>query len=213
MKKVFIAAIAGMLLLSPHAFSAGILVFDTVAIAKTIEEGLNRAQEAKAAFDQATKDYEQAKSIGEDAKRRFEGYSDYSDLFDTAASYMKDDLSALAEAEDIGGLRDKYGLVSDDEGVQQRYDGELQKIALYDNFNKQLTKGAQQLDTLQGRFESATTPQQKQDIANQIELEMVKTNAVIQQYQFAQGKISQEAHIEAVKRADEFKKAHTYTGG
>lgn len=211
-KQLISAAVSAVLVFSAPAFSTGIPVVDVTAIAKTVQEGLLRAQEAKAALDQAMREYDQAKNIGEDAKRRFEGYSDYSNLFDTASSYMKGNLSELAKPDNIGSLRQQYGLVSNEPAVQSKYDGMLQKISLYDNFNKQLTDNSRQLDSLQGRFSSATTPQQKQDIANQIQLEMVKQQSVIQQYQFAQAKVDEEETIAKKKRGAEYNKAHSFTG-
>jgi len=211
-KQLISAAVSAVLVFSAPAFSTGITVVDVTAIAKTVQEGLLRAQEAKAALDQAMREYDQAKNIGEDAKRRFEGYSDYSNLFDTASSYMTGNLSELAKADNIGSLRQQYGLVSNEPAVQSKYDGMLQKISLYDNFNKQLTDNSRQLDSLQGRFSSATTPQQKQDIANQIQLEMVKQQSVIQQYQFAQAKVDEEETIAKKKRGAEYNKAHSFTG-
>ncbi|EAZ4194922.1 conjugal transfer protein TrbJ [Salmonella enterica] len=211
-KQLISAAVSAVLVFSAPAFSTGIPVVDVTAIAKTVQEGLLRAQEAKAALDQAMREYEQAKNIGEDAKRRFEGYSDYSNLFDTASSYMKGNLSELAKPDNIGSLRQQYGLVSNEPAVQSKYDGMLQKISLYDNFNKQLTDNSRQLDSLQGRFSSATTPQQKQDIANQIQLEMVKQNSVMQQYEFAQAKIEKEEEIKQMQRTIERNKKHSFTG-
>lgn len=210
MKKVtLISMLLFPLMCSAPAMSAGIPVVDVAGIAKTVEEGLRRAQEAKQMLDQAVREYEQAKQLGDAAKQRFEGYSDFSNLFDTASSYMKDNLSDLSKSDNISGLRQKYGLVSDDPSVQSRYDGMLNKISLYDNFNKQLTENAKQLDTLQGRFSSATTPQQKQDIANQIQLEMMKQGSVMQQYQFAQAKIAEEEKVNYQKIRIEYNRAHS----
>lgn len=210
MKKIkVITALLFPLVCSAPAMSSGIPVVDVAGIAKTVEEGLRRAQEAKSMLDQAVREYEQAKQLGDAAKQRFEGYSDFSNLFDTAASYMKDNLSDLSKNDNMSGLRQKYGLVSDDPSVQSRYDGMLNKISLYDNFNKQLTQNAKQLDKLQGRFSSATTPQQKQDIANQIQLEMMKQGGVMQQYQFAQAKIAEEEDINYQKIRIEYNRAHS----
>ncbi len=75
-----------------------------------------------------------------------------------------------------------------------------------------MTDNSRQLDSLQGRFSSATTPQQKQDIANQIQLEMVKQNSVMQQYEFAQAKIEKEEEIKQMQRTIERNKKHSFTG-
>lgn len=201
-----------IMLSGSQAMATGIPVVDAMANARSIQEGLQRALEAKQALEQAVREYEQAKRFGDDAKRRFEGYSDFSTLFDTAASYIVKDLSDLSNPEKVGSLRQKYGLVSNDPSVQSKYDGMLQKISLYDSFNKQLTENAQQLDQLQNRFATAVTPQQKQDIGNQIQLELVKNQNIVRQYDYAQSKISQESEINQVKRSIERNKAHSYTG-
>ncbi|MGL5290034.1 MAG: type IV secretion system protein [Aeromonas sp.] len=213
MKKHFLSlAVASAMVLSSPTFAAGIPVVDVAAIAKTVEEGLTRAQEAKAQLDQAMADYNQAKGIGEAAQKRFEGYSDFSNVFDTAASFMKENVSDLAKPDDIGALRDEYGVVSKDPAVQEKYDGMLKEISLYDNFNKSLIKTSKQLDDLQGDFAAATTPQQKEDISNQLQMEMLKQQAVMQQFTIAQAKIAQDQKIQKQKIADAFMDAHTYKG-
>ena len=211
-KNSTIAALLLTALISSQAVATGIPVVDALANARAIQEGLQRALEAKTALDQAVRDYEQAKHFGEDAKRRFEGYSDFSTLFDTAASYMVGDLSELSKPENIGSLRGKYGLVSNQPAVQSKYDGMLQAISLYDGFNKQLTENARQLDTLQNRFAAAVTPQQKQDIANQLQIELIKNQNMVRQYDYAQSKIVQESEIHQMKRSIDRNKAHSYTG-
>ena len=52
-KQLISAAVSAVLVFSAPAFSTGIPVVDVTAIAKTVQEGLLRAQEAKAALDQA----------------------------------------------------------------------------------------------------------------------------------------------------------------
>ena len=126
--------------LSGQVMASGIPTVDVAAIAKTVEEGLTRAQEAANQLNQLKEQYEQQIKYAEDQKQRLEGFTDFSSGFDSASSYMKDSLSSITDdaKSDLSDLRDKYGLSSSNSVAQARYDGLLQKIKIYDDFNDSL---------------------------------------------------------------------------
>lgn len=178
MKVIHICLLA---ILSSFNAVAAIPVVDPASIAKTVEEGINRAKEAAANLQQLKEQYEQTIKYAEEQKRRLEGFTDFSNGFDTASSYMKNSLNDIASESHIGldDLRKKYTLSSTDSSAQNRYDAVLQKINFYEQFNKSLQQRAERVQTLQGLFSSAQTPQQKTDLANQLNTEKLTLEKTI----------------------------------
>ena len=174
--------------LSGQVMASGIPTVDVAAIAKTVEEGLTRAQEAANQLNQLKEQYEQQIKYAEDQKQRLEGFTDFSSGFDSASSYMKDSLSSITDdaKSDLSGLRDKYGLSSSDSTAQARYDGLLQKIKIYDDFNDSLRDRANRITSLQNDFSSADTPQKKADLANQLSTEKMTLDMQIKQFDLAE---------------------------
>lgn len=185
MKLIHICLLA---ILSSFNAVAAIPVVDPASIAKTVEEGINRAKEAAANLQQLKEQYEQTIKYAEEQKRRLEGFTDFSNGFDTASSYMKNSLNDIASESHIGldDLRKKYTLSSTDSSAQNRYDAVLQKINFYEQFNKSLQQRAERVQTLQGLFSSAQTPQQKTDLANQLNTEKLTLEMQIKQYDLAE---------------------------
>ena len=174
--------------LSGQVMASGIPTVDVAAIAKTVEEGLTRAQEAANQLNQLKEQYEQQIKYAEDQKQRLEGFTDFSSGFDSASSYMKDSLSSITDdaKSDLSNLRDKYGLSSSNSVAQARYDGLLQKIKIYDDFNDSLRDRANRITSLQNDFSSADTPQKKADLANQLSTEKMTLDMQIKQFDLAE---------------------------
>ena len=174
--------------ISGQVTASGIPTVDVAAIAKTVEEGLTRAKEAANQLNQLKEQYEQQMKYAEDQKQRLEGFTDFSSGFDSASSYMKDSLSSITDDAkcDLSGLRDKYGLSSSDSTAQARYDGLLQKIKIYDDFNDSLRDRANRITSLQNDFSSADTPQKKADLANQLSTEKMTLDMQIKQFDLAE---------------------------
>lgn len=176
---------------------AGIPVVDVAAIAKTVEEGVNRAQEAASQLAKLKEQYEQSIRYAEDQKKRLEGFTDFSNGFDSASSYMQNSLGDIADAakSNLSGLRNEYGLSSSDNTAQSRYDALLEKIKFYDDFNSAMNDRATRLTKLQGDFSAADTPQKKADLANQLSTEKMTLDMQIKQYDLAEKQMESEEKI------------------
>ena len=188
MKKLKFASCILLASLSGHVMASGIPTIDVAAIAKTVEEGLTRAKEAASQLSQLKEQYEQSMKYAEAQKQRLEGFTDFSDGFDSASSYMKDSLSSITDGakSDLSGLRYKYGLSSSNNTTQARYDGLLQKIKFYDEFNDSMRERANRITSLQNEFSGADTPQKKADLANQLSTEKMTLDMQIKQYDIAE---------------------------
>ncbi|HBJ0272038.1 TPA: conjugal transfer protein TrbJ [Escherichia coli] len=177
---------------------AAIPVIDPASIAKTVEEGVNRAKEAAANLQQLKEQYEQTIKYAEEQKRRLEGFTDFSNGFDSAESYMKTRLSELTDYSktNVNSLRDKYNLKSTNNLAQNRYDSILKKIDFYEKFNKSLLERANRMQNLQSSFSHASTPQQKADLANQLNTEKLTLEMQIKQYDIAERQLASQAAAE-----------------
>ena len=199
--------------LSGQVMASGIPTVEVAAIAKTVEEGLTRAQEAANQLNQLKEQYEQSIKYAEAQKQRLEGFTDFSSGFDSASSYMKDSLSGITDGakSDLSSLRDKYGLSSPDSSAQARYDGLLQKIKIYDDFNESLRDRANRITSLQNNFSSADTPQKKADLANQLSTEKMTLDMQIKQFDLAERQMesAENARYE-VERQNIMKEMHKH---
>lgn len=193
-------------------------VTDAASIAKTVQEGLTRAKEAasnleqlKRQYDQIKQQYEQEVQYAKDQKARLEGFTDFRGGFDTASSYLKDSLSDVTSGakSDLSGLRNQYGLTSTDSAAQARYDGMLQKIKFYDNFNTQIRQRADRLASLQKSFSEATTPQKKTDVANQLSAEQMTMDMQIKQYDIAERQMDAAEKARQEQASIEWNKKHS----
>ena len=204
MKKLLTILLSGILTITSPSLFAGIPVVDAASIAKTVEEGLNRAAEAAKQLEQPKQQYEQAIKYAEEQKKRLEGFTDFSHGFDSTSSYMKDSLSSITNSakSNLNSLRSQYELSSNVAETQQRYDAILAKIKFYENFNNEMQERAKRLTTLQREFASADTPQKKADLSNQLNTEKLTMELQLKQYDIAERQLieSENARQEAVGR-------------
>ncbi|EBM8661363.1 conjugal transfer protein TrbJ, partial [Salmonella enterica subsp. enterica serovar Typhimurium] len=113
-------------------------------------------------------------------------------------SYMKTRLSDLTDhsKENVNSLRDKYNLKSESNLAQTRYDSILKQIDFYEKFNKSLLERANRMQNLQNSFSHANTPQQKADLANQLNTEKLTLEMQIKQYDIAERQLASQAAAE-----------------
>ena len=201
MKRTFLAI---LLTISFNIYASGIPVLDVAAIAKTVEEGLTRAQEAANNLAKLKEQYEQSVKYAEDQKKRLEGFSDFSNGFDSASSYMKDSLDQITKeaSTNLSDARRSYGLTSESANIQARYDSTLKKIKIYEDFNDNLQNRAKRMQKMQESFIAATTPQEKADLANQLNVEKLTLDMQIKQYDIAERQLSaqNEAEYERLRK-------------
>ncbi|MCQ5512814.1 type IV secretion system protein [Escherichia coli] len=194
MKKLLTIVLSGILTVTSPSLFASIPVVDASSIAKTVEEGLNRAAEAAKQLEQLKQQYEQAIKYAEEQKKRLEGFTDFSHGFDSTSSYMKDSLSSITNSakSNLNSLRSQYELSSNVAETQQRYDAILAKIKFYENFNNEMQERAKRITNLQKDFASADTPQKKADLSNQLNTEKLTMELQLKQYDIAERQLENE---------------------
>ncbi len=165
-------------LLVPSVTATGIFVFD----ATSAQNMLQQLQAAKQQYNQLVAEYKQAKSLHDqtiaEGKRLYEGVTNFNvnDLLDdpTLSSYLPNKRTAdslMDTASDIGDLREKYKLTSEDSTVQKAYDSMLTELSNMQTAYNTAVKRSDRISKLSQQLENATTPQEKADYQNAINTE------------------------------------------
>ncbi|EGH9360838.1 plasmid conjugal transfer protein [Salmonella enterica] len=209
--------LANTLLFLASCFSlngtAGILVYDPTAVAKTVDEGLTRAQEAAKQYEQLKQEYEQSVRYAEEQKKRLEGFTNFNTGFDTASSYMKDRLTDLTDVKsyDVDSELDKFNL-NDSESIKARLEGAAAKVKFLDSYNDDLKNRASKLESLQNKFNQATTPQQKADLTNQLQTEQINMQYFMKQNELAEKQMEQQDKLRQEQIRKEWMEKHSHKG-
>ena len=120
--------IAATIAFSTHyaiASGSGIPTVDTAGIATTISENLKTLEQLKSQLDAINQQIDQAKQFAKDTKNRFEGNWKLGDLVnndDFLNSLPSDAKDILVNGMSLDRLRNKYGLKSDNAGLQEQFD-------------------------------------------------------------------------------------------
>lgn len=212
MKKAVLAL--SIFLAMPSAVNiarANILVYDATALAKTVEEGLTRAEEAAKNLAQLKEQYEQSIKYAEEQKKRLEGFTDFRGGFENYSSYLSESLSDITDnaESNLSSLRGKYSLSSDKEHIQARYDSILKKMTFYESFNSSIKERADRISKLQNKFSGSTTPQEKSDIANQLSVEQMTLDMQIKQFDLAERQMDASEKIRKEQSRNSWIKAHS----
>lgn len=192
---------------------AGIPVIDAPSIAKTVEEGLVRAKEAAQQYEQLKQEYEQSVRYAEEQKKRLEGFTNFNSGFDTASSYMKKQLDDLTDIKsyDVDSELDKFGL-NDSQSIKARLEGAAAKVKFFDAYNDELRDRATKLESLQSKFNQATTPQQKADLSNQLQTEQINMQYFMKQNELAEKQMEQQDKLRQEQLRKEWMVKHSYKG-
>lgn len=192
------------------AIASGIPTVDVAGIATTIAENLKTLAQLKQQLDALNEQINQAKQFANDTKRRFEGNWNLGDLISnddflrTLPQKTRDILIGNAASFDIGKLRSKYGLLSDNSQTQKSYDALMKYAerlnAVYENTLKRIKN----LEKIRDLANAATTPAQKQDVANKLTLEQLSFNQEQQALQQMESAIKTQAKLARDKAKLEF---------
>ncbi|MEE6076632.1 type IV secretion system protein [Avibacterium paragallinarum] len=201
------------------ALASGIPTVDAAGIATTIAENVKTLAQLKEQLDAMNEQINQAKQFANDTKKRFEGNWNLGDLV------ANDDfLRGLPKAaqdiltNNIGNivqLRNQYGLKSDNTEIQGYFDSLIKYTERTKQAYENLVKRNKNLERIKRLADAATTPAQKQDVANQFAYEKLKFDQeqqAIKQFETsikAQQEIDNELYLKSIK--ERFNKAVDYT--
>ena len=156
-----------------YATASGIPTVDAAGIATTISENLKTLEQLKSQLDAINQQIDQAKQFAKDTKNRFEGNWKLDDFLNSLPSSAKD---ILVDGMSLDGLRNKYGLKSDNAGLQKQFDNLMAYGERVEKNYKNTLKRIEKLNQIKTLNDTATTPTQKQDVANKLALMQLEFN-------------------------------------
>ena len=171
--KIKVLALVTALLFSNNALSAGIPTVDAVNVATTIAENLKTLAQLKEQLSALKDQIKQAQQFANDTKNRLEGNWKLGDVINNDQflnSLPKNAQDILTEGMTITGLRDKYGLKTDNEGLQKNFDGLMAFTERTEKNYQNTINRLKSLQQIKALSDAATTPAQKQDVANKLAL-------------------------------------------
>lgn len=162
-----------------YATASGIPTVDAAGIATTIAENLKTLEQLKSQLDAINQQIDQAKQFAKDTKNRFEGNWKLGDLVsndDFLSSLPSDAKDILVNGMSLDGLRNKYGLKSDNAEVQKQFDSLMAYGERVEKNYKNTLKRIDKLNQIKTLNDAASTPAQKQDVANKLSLMQLEFN-------------------------------------
>lgn len=162
-----------------YGAASGIPTVDAAGIATTISENLKTLEQLKLELDAINQQIAQAKQFAKDTKNRFEGNWKLGDLVnndDFLNSLPSSAKDILVDGMSLDGLRNKYGLKSDNAGVQKQFDNLMAYGERIKKNYKNTLKRIEKLNQIKTLNDTATTPTQKQDVANKLALMQLEFN-------------------------------------
>lgn len=204
-KKILAITISTML--SSQVYATGIPVVDVASLTQMVVDGVTRAQEFSESLNEAKNRLNQAKSTATHYKSMVEGHYNYEEILNDPNLNAFVDLTNFQDLydsiDDVSGLRDEFGMHSDDPVIQRRYDLKLKEYKFQENLLEVSKTRNDRMRTLLTQFNAATTPAAKADLANSIEYEKMQmqneqemmgamNNVLVKQRQLERSKAARE---------------------
>lgn len=195
---------------STSAFASGIPTVDAAVISTTIAENLKTITQLKEQLNAINSQIEQAKQFADDTKNRLEGNWKLSDVINNDQflnALPKDARDILTDGMSIAGLRNKYGLKTDNVVLQKEFDCLMAYRERTEQNYKNTVKRLNNIKKIKILSDAATTPAQKADVANKLallQLEFAQEQTALKQAedQFkAQREIERNADIENFRKS------------
>ncbi|HHU1575858.1 TPA: type IV secretion system protein [Escherichia coli] len=164
--------------LSAPVYSVGIPSVDAARITQAAQQAQVQAKEALAQLNAAKDAIAQAKAQYEKYEGMVKGNANLgdwlrddniSDLFPTS-----DWADIYDDAENIGSLRNRYGLTSTDPSVQKQFDKLLSQAGFLEKNYKASSQRIKKINSIRKALNSAVTPQQKEDLALRLQDEQLE---------------------------------------
>lgn len=160
---------------------AAIPVFDAKSLIEAQNMLKNATEQLKILNKQVETTKNQLESFKKEAeltKNRFEGYSDFTAIFGSASSYLKNNLTEIKKGlsdDDWQKMKKENDLDFNREGemaaIEKNIKAKFEQTKRLEKMTNVLMKKTEKLDSLQKAFKNATTPQQREEVSNTLQLE------------------------------------------
>jgi type IV secretion system protein VirB5 len=199
-----------LVIASNQVSASGIPTADAANIANTIAENLKIIAEMQKQLEALDSQIEQTKRFSKETKNRLEGNWKLSDVINNDQflnSLPKDAKDILTNGMTITGLRDKYGLKTENEEEQKRFDNLMAfRERTERNYNNTINR-LNSLKKIKELNDIANTPAQKADVANKLallQLEFAQEQMALQQ---AESQFKAQQAIEFNVREEKFRQS------
>lgn len=204
MKKNMIAlTLAASFIFSPISFAGGIPVIDAAGLAESVKmvmEAQNQLKELQDQVKTAKSQLDDFRKEAEETKKRLEGYANFDNIFDSSTEFLKDTLKdyekEISKGEVDDYLKSKGIDVKDDTELKAQYERKIEQIKRNEKTQERLMQQSKKMDKLQREFETATTPQKREEILNTIQLENLKMQNTMKAVELEIKKQEQENEME-----------------
>lgn len=188
--------------------ASGIPTVDVANIAQLVanakqqaQQALDQLNETKAAIQQAKSQYDHYKSI-------VTGNNKLGDFLNDPALNnvlpVNDWKDIYSDAKDLGDLRSRYGLLSNDQNVQKAFDQLLYKAKMLEDTYNAASKRIENAQQLRERLNTVQTPQEREELGLRFQQEQLELQNQQIQLQNAKMLMEQNEKIEDKKRAQAF---------
>jgi type IV secretion system protein VirB5 len=210
-KKILTLSICAALLTGQHqAYATGIPTVDVASIAQMVLDSTTRAAEFAETIQAARQRLEQMRNSAQFYQDMVEGAYSFEDVLNESGLSEDLALSTWSDAYDnvsrLQDLRDDFGLNSSDPYTQSRWDSELLRFDANQKLYDSTVKRNEKMLSLLTQFSSATTPAQKESLANAIHFEQLQLQNDVQMVQAMSNLLKQreeqalEANSEEIRR-------------
>lgn len=205
------------LVISFNSYSTGIPTVDPAAIAQTIQNALQQAQQAMEQLNALKKQIDEAKDINaklkkesEEQLRRFEGNWELGNVFvdPTISSYLNIDdwKTEMNDSKNLSSLREKFGVISESKSFQKNIDSLLVSYDLMQQSYDASTKRAKNIAEISKLLNEAKTPQEKEDLNNRLAFEIAQNQIDKTRIDTMAQLLEQQDRLKKNKMAVEFEK-------
>ena len=171
----------GLGAVSVNASATGIPTVDVASIAQAVLNATQQASEAASQLAAAEKAISQAQSQFNEYKGLATGNSSFGSMYNSSklTSYLPtttttnswSSIYSSMDSSKLASLRSQYNLTSDDALQQEVYDKKLTNLSTAQDQYTANNLRLQNIQNLQAAADAATTPQEKEDIANRLATE------------------------------------------
>lgn len=208
-KRAAVSMMLSFSIIGAPVVDAGIPTIDPTAIAQMAANAQAQAQQAMDALDTAKEGIEQARSQYEAHKQMITGNDRLGDFLNNPALNKMLPLSDWADlyesVRDIGELRDRYGLNSDDPRVQSKFDKLLAVADALERTYEASNERVRNAESLRGKLNEVETPQQKEDLQLRYQHEMLELQVQQMRLGEVQMLVAQQEKMQKKQQAQAFR--------
>ena len=190
--------------------ASGIPTVDIASLLQGLADTFMKINQFKEQIQGAKERLDEMKESAEEYKDMVEGHYDWEQILNDPTLNkhlaLEDWKTIYDGVSDLEGLREEFGLKSDDSEVQARIDRELQAFQAQNDFYDMSVQRSENLKDLLDQFSSAKNPAAKADLANSIQFENAQIKNDAKMMETMTELMKQKRNLESKHAALEYKR-------